>query len=54
VRKLSRVTHLGDSLTRPFDPRLTLHRELPQAAGVVDWRLRADTCEAVGLVDLAA
>ncbi|MGH1572700.1 hypothetical protein ACRAWG_21035 [Methylobacterium sp. P31] len=25
-----------------------------QAASISDWRLRADTCEAVGLVDLAA
>jgi hypothetical protein len=25
-----------------------------QAASISDWRLRADTCEAVGLADLAA
>ncbi|MHB2205718.1 hypothetical protein [Methylobacterium sp. CM6257] len=25
-----------------------------EAAGIVDWRLRADTCEVVGLADLAA
>jgi hypothetical protein len=25
-----------------------------EAAGIIDWRLRADTCEVVGLSDLAA